>query len=188
MSAAIETSLFVGSAYRLLAGAMFTGLLLAACVSDVRSRRIPNFLVAVLAVAGLLFSVLANPVMPGLTYGMSGLAVGFVIWILFYALGVMGAGDVKLFAAAGAWLGPGGAWRASLVAAVAGGVIAVGMLLHQRRLGASLGKLAVAVTSRSRAALGGIGSGEEGRKRNLPYGVALAFGALVMAWAPGLLR
>ena len=70
-----------------------------------------------------------EPVWPGLVRALSGLALGFSIWIMFHVAGGMGAGDVKLFAAAAAWLGPGGAWRAALVAALAGGVLSLGALI-----------------------------------------------------------
>ncbi|HMN10631.1 MAG TPA: prepilin peptidase [Gemmatimonadaceae bacterium] len=116
------------------AGALFGGaflLLVAfACVSDVRARRIPNALVAVLATAGIAFSVVRLAPLAGLGSALSGMALGLAIWIAFYALGLLGAGDVKFFAAAAAWLGPAGAWRASLIAAAIGGVLAVGFLLR----------------------------------------------------------
>src|SRR6185436_20859653 len=76
-----------------------------ACVTDIRSRRIPNVLTFGAAVAAVLF--------PGATAGTSGLlvalggwVVGLLLFLPFFALGGMGGGDVKLLAALGAWIGP----------------------------------------------------------------------------------
>ena len=185
-AAGLETSAFAGSAWRLAAGGVFTALLVTACVTDVRWRRVPNWLVLALAVLGIGFSTAIDPVLPGLGRGLIGLVVGFSIWILFFAVGGMGAGDVKLIAAAAAWLGPGGAWRASLVAALLGGLLSVVALLLQRRLREGTQRVAIAVSTMSIAPLGAVAPGVE-RRRYLPYGIALSGGALLVAWFPEIL-
>ena len=111
----------------------------------------------------------------------------FAIWIVFYVAGVIGAGDVKFFAAAGAWLGPSATWRAALIAGVAGGVLAVFFLLRDRRLGKTLQQMMLAASSGSVAMLGQGVDHQGSRRRGIPYGVALAFGALSAAWLPRLL-
>jgi prepilin peptidase CpaA len=161
-------------------------LLVIACVTDVRWRRIPNLLVLTLAVAGFAFSVAIAPWWPGLLRAVSGLCLGFAIWILFHVAGGMGAGDVKLFAAAAAWLGPGGAWRAALVAALAGGVLSLAALVWQRRTREGVERVAMSLSMFSLAPLGKVAPGEQ-KKSYLPYGVALACGALLTAWIPGIL-
>lgn len=179
--------MFTGSYTHLAGGAVFTLLLAAGCVTDLRSRKIPNELVLAILVTGWLFVlVVSQDVLRALGMSLAGTAVGFGIWILFYVVGVIGAGDVKFFAAAGAWLGPGATWRAALVAAVAGGVLAVVMLLMEKRLGAVFRRIALAASSRSMlvATEQTVLPGE--KHRHLPYGVALAIGALVVAWVPGL--
>ena len=185
-AAQIEASAFAGSVWRLAAGGVFSVLLIAACVTDVRQRRVPNGLVVVLAVLGLAFSVWVDPWLPGLGRGVAGLVLGFSIWIAFYVVGGMGAGDVKLFAAAAAWLGPAGAWHASLVAALLGGILSVGALLAQRRLREGAERVAIALSTMSMAPLGGVTPGVE-RKRYLPYGLALAGGAVLVGWFPDIL-
>ena len=184
--AAIEFSAFAGSVWRLAAGGVFTALLVVACVTDLKSRRIPNWLVLVLAVLGLGFSTAIDPGLGGFGRGFAGLLVGFSIWILFFVAGGMGAGDVKLIAAAAAWLGPGGAWRASLVAALLGGVLSVVALLAQRRLREGTQRVAIAMSTMSVAPLGAVAPGVE-RRRYLPYGIALSGGALLVAWFPQIL-
>ena len=181
--------MFAGAEWRIAAGLVYTTLLLVACVTDVRSRRIPNWLVALLASAGAVFSVAAEPWWPGLLRAFSGLVVGFSIWIVFHIAGGLGAGDVKLFAAAGAWLGPGGAWRAALVAALVGGVLSLGALAWQRRTRQGVERVAMSLSMLSLAPLGRADVEEtKSRKDYLPYGVALACGALLTAWVPGILE
>jgi prepilin peptidase CpaA len=180
-----QTVMFSGSLFHFLAGGVFSVLLVIACVTDVRWRRIPNALVLVLATLGLAYSVSMDPWLPGLGRGFGGLSLGFGIWIAFFVVGAIGAGDVKLFAAAGAWLGPGATWRAALVAAAVGGVLAVAMLTRERRARQGLEKVMVSISTRSLSGLAG--DPNTSPSRQLPYGVALACGALIVAWVPGIL-
>ena len=160
-------------------------LLVTACVTDVRWRRIPNALVLTLALTGLAYSVWIDPWFPGLGRAAGGLALGFAIWIVFFVIGAIGAGDVKLFAAAGTWLGPAATWRAALVAAALGGVLAVAMLLRERRTRAGFERVLLSVSTRSLSVLSPEPTASQ--TRQLPYGVALACGALIVAWIPGVL-
>ena len=177
--------MFSGSLVQLSWGAVFTLLLMIGCVTDLRSRRIPNELVLAILVSGWLFAILSGDAWRALGLSLAGTALGFAIWIGFYVVGAIGAGDVKFFAAAGAWLGPGLTWRAALIAAVAGGVLAVAMLLLEKRLGTALQRIALAASSRTLAVVPD-GPNSSTKNRRLPYGVALAVGALVAAWYPGL--
>src|SRR5688500_15588241 len=115
-----------------VAGVVFTALLVLGAVGDLRTRRIPNRLVVVIGVLGLIYSVFSLPIIPGGVRGFTGILVGLGIWLPFYALGWVGAGDVKLFAAAGAWLGPMGAVEGALVGAIAGAVLALGWMINSR--------------------------------------------------------
>ena len=178
--------MFTGSYVHLAWGAVFTLLLLTGCVTDLKSRRIPNELVAVILGTGLLFALYSSNVVQALAMSLAGTAIGFAIWIAFYLVGVIGAGDVKFFAAAGSWLGPGATWRAALVAAVVGGVLAIVFLLLEKRLGTVLRRMAMAASSGSLVALPERTVDTSTGHRPLPYGVALAIGALVTAWFPGL--
>ena len=180
-----QTAVFSGSLFRLLSGGVFSVLLVIACVTDVRWRRIPNALVLTLALTGFAFSVWVDPWLVGLGRAMGGLSLGFGIWIVFYVIGAIGAGDVKLFAAAGAWLGPAATWRAALVGAALGGALAIAMLLRQRRARQGFENVMTSISTRSLAVLAATPG--TSKSRQLPYGVALACGALVVAWVPGIL-
>lgn len=171
---------FTGSVPGLLGGIVFTVLLGWACVSDLRTRRIPNRLVLALAVGGLLFAPFLLE--GGLFRGVTGLLVGFALWIPLYALRAIGAGDVKLFAAAAAWLGPRGALEAAFLAAVAGGALAVLMAMHAGLLRHSLQLLMIRVATRTLRPAERV-SAAHGRTQ-LPYGIALATGALLAGWLP----
>ena len=145
---------------------LLTGLLLAACVADVRARRIPNALVLGILGAGVGCAALAGapaPYAAGVQPAVTGALLGLAAWLPLYALGALGAGDVKLFAAAAAWLGPRGVLPATTYAAVAGGVLALAWV--------------AAGALRSRR-------GAPPRDRRLPYGLAVAAGVLAVAWGP----
>lgn len=95
-----------------------------ACVTDVRSRKIPNLLTFGAALCGLLFHGAASGV-PGLVTATSGWATGVALFLPFFLLRGMGAGDVKLLAALGAWLGPMQTIWLALFTSIAGGVMAL---------------------------------------------------------------
>ena len=85
--------------------AMTLTVALVACVTDIRSRRIPNVLTFGAAVAGLLFHLATGGRDAGFDSAMGYLA-GTALFLPFFLLGGMGAGDIKLLAALGAWIGP----------------------------------------------------------------------------------
>jgi prepilin peptidase CpaA len=99
-------------------------LVAAASIMDIRSRRIPNRLTFGAAAVAAALQILLGGWSGALSAG-SGWAVGFVLFLPFYLVGGMGAGDVKLLAAVGAWLGPAGAMWTALYGAVAGGAMAM---------------------------------------------------------------
>ena len=99
-----------------------------ACVFDVRTRRIPNQLTFGGAVIALAFHFWAGG-FPALGLSLGGLAVGLAIFFPIFALGGLGAGDVKLLACMGAWLGPMAALWTAMYAAMAGGVMALIVVL-----------------------------------------------------------
>ena len=95
-----------------------------ACIFDLHSRRIPNALTFGAAAAALAAAGVPGGV-SGLTFSLSGWLLAIALWIPFYALGGMGAGDVKLLAAVGAWLGPADVFHAALYAGIAGAMMAL---------------------------------------------------------------
>ena len=83
---------------------IFVGLLLAiACIWDLRTRRIPNALTLPAAALALVFHLVSGGWSAAGT-SLGGWLLGAALFFPMFALRGMGAGDVKLFAAAGAWL------------------------------------------------------------------------------------
>lgn len=99
-----------------------------ACAIDLRQRRIPNWLTFGAALTGLGYQVAVHG-FDGLVSGGVGLLVGIAIFFLPFALGGLGAGDVKLVAALGAWLGPYEVVWLALYTVMAGAVLALGVSL-----------------------------------------------------------
>lgn len=108
-----------------------------ACVTDLRTRRIPNVLTFGAALAGLAFQFATGGV-SGLGQAALGWLLGAVVFLLPFALGGLGGGDVKLLAALGAWLGPADAMWLVLYTGIAGGVTAIAVSAVCGYLGTAL--------------------------------------------------
>lgn len=75
-----------------------------ALFTDLRNRRIPNWLTVSAAITGLVWHIFQNG-LAGAGTSLGGFATGFGLLLLLWALGGGGGGDVKLMGAVGAWLG-----------------------------------------------------------------------------------
>jgi prepilin peptidase CpaA len=95
-----------------------------ACAVDLRTRRIPNVLTFGAAAAALVFHFAVSGV-NGLETSVGGWVAGVALLFAPYALGGMGAGDVKLLGALGAWLGPGETLWVVMYTGIAGGAMAL---------------------------------------------------------------
>jgi len=100
-------------------------VLAVATFTDLRSRRIPNWLVLPFMAAGLVVPALLAG-WHGLGQSLEGFGLGALIYGFLAVIGGMGMGDVKLVAAIGAWVGPKQLLFAILITAMAGGLMAVG--------------------------------------------------------------
>jgi prepilin peptidase CpaA len=146
-----------------------------AAVIDWRTRRVPNPLTAALAVLGVAFAACG---VGGLTVGASlaGLALGLAFMLPGHLFGATGAGDVKLFAAAGALIGPAPIVTAFFYTALAGGVMALAFAAHRGRLHRTLGRTAQLVASRGSNATVIEAPSENNR---FPYAPAIAVGCVI---------
>ncbi len=99
-------------------------VLVVAAISDLRNRRIPNWLVFPFLVAGIAVSS-ATGGWIGLGHSILGVLLAGILLGFFYWLGGMGMGDVKLCAAIGAWVGPSQLLVALVVMGISGGLMAV---------------------------------------------------------------
>jgi prepilin peptidase CpaA len=109
-----------------MSAAQVMGLCLAAvaCGCDLRTRRIPQVLTLGGATAALIFHLASGGWSAG-AWSLAGWGVGIAIFLVPFALGGLGAGDVKLLGALGAWLGPTDALWLGLYTGVAGAILAV---------------------------------------------------------------
>jgi prepilin peptidase CpaA len=113
--------------------ALVAVLVIAAAATDLRSRRIPNWLTLAGVCAGLLVNWTLSG-WAGLRTSLSGMMLGFGVYFVLYLLRAMGAGDVKLMAAVGAIVGPADWFAIFIATAIAGGVLAVVLMVHSGRV------------------------------------------------------
>src|SRR5437870_730452 len=121
------------SSYQLIQVAPLLILLAVAAVIDMRSRRIPNWLNGALIAIGLLRCAMPQHAL-SIWEAFAGLGTGLALMLVLYALGAVGAGDVKLMAAVGTWVGPTATVQIFVVEAVVGLVIVLIQSLRQGRL------------------------------------------------------
>ncbi|MDQ1314210.1 MAG: prepilin peptidase CpaA [Pseudomonadota bacterium] len=155
-------------------------MLLVAAWHDIKDHRIPNPLVVAGALAGV-FQHARMDGWHGLAFGAEGIAVGFAVLLPFYVMRMLGAGDVKLMAMVGAFLGPWGVLGALLATFLAGGVLALGVALRAKAMTRLVRNLKL-------MALGSMVRMSEGQAPSvddlpesvgkLPYAVAIASGTL----------
>lgn len=170
-------------------------LLLAVVREDVRRQRIPNRLVY----WGAGLGVLLNTFMPeglgfmsqlpgglGFVNAVAGLAIGLAALLPMYLLRAMGAGDVKLMAMVGAFLGPDDVLGAVLCSFLAGGVLS---LVYAWKIGALRRTLQnirfIVYSSAVKIAGGSVPTLEDAPETagKFPYAAAIAVGTLgYLAW------
>lgn len=161
---------------------MVPGILWASWI-DYKQRRVPNWLNAAIAAAGLVAQVWYFG-WSGLSTAGLGLLVGFAVLIVPWLMHGMGAGDVKLMMAIGVWLGPAVTAVSFCAGAIIGGVIAVAMIVSTGRLAhayANLATITSKVTNRS-TVFSEFGSAKSfgDTSQLLPYGVPLTIGTLLV--------
>jgi prepilin peptidase CpaA len=165
-------------------GAGVTGA--AACVSDLRTRRLPNVLTFGSALAAFAFFLAAGG-LPSLGWSVAGWLVGCAVFLPVFLVRGMGAGDVKLLAALGAWLGPVMVLWTAAFGAIAGGVIAVGVLLahgYLRQAFANVGYVLWYWKSVGPAPVPELTLADSKGPR-LPYAVPILVGLIAALWLKG---
>ena len=114
-------------------------------------------------------------------------AVGLGLLLPAYAIGGMGAGDVKLLAGVGTWVGVTHTFWAFVVSVIVGAVIAVGMVIYRRRWrhhqNQFLGILSEILIIRNPSQLSAIAAERKSSMMLLPYGIPIAIGSIAyFAW------
>ncbi len=163
--------------------------LVVAAVIDGLKLKVPNWITYPMILSGWIYSTALSPYAgwDGLWYSLLGTAVGLGLLLPAYAIGGMGAGDVKLLAGVGAWMWPSVTFYAFAVSAVVGGVIAVGMIAwtrswdkHRDQFWLILNEIA---TVKDPEKLSEIAAERKPRMFLLPYGIPIAIGSIsYFAW------
>jgi prepilin peptidase CpaA len=152
-----------------------------AIASDLRWRTIPNWLTAPAVLVGLGFHTVMSQ-LAGFAFSLEGATVGLGLFIIFYVCGWMGAGDVKLFAAVGSFLGPAQTISAAIVIVLVGGLLAfmvLGFNQGWRKMGLWLWSYFQAmVLTRSTTGV----TPEQGIAPKVPYAVAIGLGTIGSYW------
>jgi len=153
-------------------------------ITDLRSRKIYNVVLIPTLLFGLFYN-LAISGWPGLEQSLLGLVTGLGVLIIPFALGGMGAGDVKLLAVIGAVKGPLFIFYTAVGMGLVGGVIGLAILIYQRRflntLTTFLRGLWVMLLTRFKV----IRFNFDHERIMFPYGLAIAAGAIGAFWWMG---
>lgn len=155
-------------------------VLAVATFTDLRSRRIPNWLVLPFFACGIAVSGWLHG-WHGLGQSLEGAGLGLLVYGFLFWLGGMGAGDVKLCAAIGAWIGPQQLLIALVMTGLAGGAMALGWAAwggFLKELFQHTGDLAFAWKKEHGEALL-----SNPRRRKMPYAPAIAIGTLISFFA-----
>ncbi|WP_320162919.1 prepilin peptidase [uncultured Trichococcus sp.] len=160
---------------------------------DLKERKIPNKITFTGILIGLIFNLITGGWL-GLFQGVVGMFVGLAIFFLPFVMGGMGAGDVKLMGAIGALMG----WKFSvmtaLYSAIVGGVMVVIHLAYTGKLRETLKKMLYALINLLLQFFIRLGysetvykahekfskNGQDYKKIYIPYGVAIAGGAVLV--------
>jgi len=154
-----------------------------ACIEDLRSRRIPNQLT--FGSAGLAFATyLLVAGSTGLASSAAGWTVGCALFLPIFLLKGMGAGDVKLLAAIGAWVGPTKIVWVALYGALAGGLLALVVLLNAGVLRPALENLGYLFAYWRTVGVRPVPTLTltDAKSPKLPYAVPIAAGLMVTLW------
>ena len=147
-----------------------------ATFTDLRSRRIPNWLVLPFFGVGVVVSCFLQG-WHGLGHSLSGAGLGLLLYGVLFFMGGMGAGDVKLCAAIGAWIGPVQLIYALVFTGLVGGLMALAWAVWGGFLGELFqhtGDLVFgAKEERGEATLA------NPLRRKMPYAPAIAIGTLM---------
>ncbi|SRR5260370_41529345 len=155
-----------------------------AAATDIVWRRIPNWLSLPALVAGVIASAAVDGV-SGLERSLGGFVLAVLIVGILCWLRSMGMGDLKLFAAVGAWIGPDALMFAFVITGMAGGIMAVAYALWKGRLSATLDEAALLLTPAGlqRPRNGKAYTVTDRRALTIPYAPAIAIGVVISFFA-----
>jgi prepilin peptidase CpaA len=161
---------------------LVTAFLVEAAIIDGWKLKVPNWLTYHMAAGGLAYAAYSGG-WGAVGTSLLGLALGLALLMPLHMIGGMGAGDVKLLAGVGAWVGPQVVLGAFVVSAMAGGVMALAMAAasgeFDRHLAMfhTIGREIISIRHPGRLAT--IAAERKPRMLLLPYGIPIAVGSIV---------
>lgn len=164
--------------------------LVVAAVIDGIKLKVPNWLTFPFIITGWVYSFAAFG-LEGLGWSLMGTLVGLALLLPAYAIGGMGAGDVKLLAGVGAWMYGTHTFFAFAFSAVIGAILAVGMVLYRRAFNKHASQfwfiLQEIMTVRDPDKLASIAAERKSSMMLLPYGIPIAIGSIVYFFWNGMM-
>ncbi len=165
-------------------------ILIVAAWIDGKELRVPNWITFPMVFCGLIYSTWMGG-LNGLGDGLWGMTVGLLTLLPLYAVGGMGAGDVKLMAGIGAWLGAAVTWHAFCVSVIVGAIMAVIMVLYRRSWQRHYSNFLMIVfeflTIRKPAELYKIAAERKPQMLLLPYGIPICIGSIAYFFYAGMI-
>lgn len=169
---------------------LLSAVLIVAAVIDGWKLKVPNWITFPLIIGGWIYST-AFFGWEGLGWSLLGTGVGLMLLLPAYAIGGMGAGDVKLLAGVGAWMWATVTLYAFCLSAVVGGVIAIGMVLWRRDWYHHLNQFWTITNEilevRDPEALSTMAAERKSAMLLLPYGIPIAIGSIAYFFWTGML-
>jgi len=155
----------------------------AACWFDVRTRRIPNRLTFPAAALGVAVAIIGHG-SGGMFSSAAGLFVGLAVFFPLFLLRGLGAGDVKLMAALGAWVGTSMIFGVAFYTCLAGGVLALAMVVKHRYARQMARNVWLLLTHWRVFGVGPVDSLtlETSAGPKLPYALPIAVGLALTCW------
>jgi prepilin peptidase CpaA len=169
---------------------LVTVVLVLAAVIDGFELKVPNWVTFPFIVSGWLYSTAAFG-WEGLGWSLLGTVVGLGLLLPAYAIGGMGAGDVKLLAGVGAWIYGMHTVYAFAATAIVGAILAVGMVLIRRGWKKHAAQFMVILNEilviRNPEQLAAIAAERKPTMLLLPYGIPIAIGTIAYFLWTGML-
>lgn len=151
-----------------------------AAINDLATRRIPNLLL----LAGLLGALILHclSIAPGasLLAALGGMTTGLALFLPFYMMRGMAAGDVKMMMTIGAFSGPDEALQIAVLSWCIGGVVALAMVLWRGRLGLALRNIKQILYGVLTPGVGAAAAAPQTSAGAIPYGLAMAVGTIIV--------
>ena len=171
-------------------------ILIIAAWIDGTKLKVPNWITFPMIVSGWLFSAITFGLAGdlwyvGLGWSLLGTVIGLALLLPAYAIGGMGAGDVKLLAGVGAWVYGTATFYGFCASAIIGAAIAVGMVIYRRAWAKHSSQfkwiLGEIFTIRDPEKLATIAAERKSSMLLLPYGIPIAIGCIFYFAVSGML-